>query len=80
PPPPQEASAMPARTNVITVRDRTARLLLTLRSFFEEGREPSPPRLVCLLDTPQPPPPPRPARSWIVPVPPSASVGGQTMQ
>jgi hypothetical protein len=49
---PQEASAVAARTNVVTVRDRTARLLLTLRSFFVEGREPSPPRLVCQIDTP----------------------------
>jgi hypothetical protein len=40
-PPPQEASAVAARTNVVTVRDRTARLLLTLRSFFVEGREPT---------------------------------------
>jgi hypothetical protein len=50
-PPPQEASAVAARTNVVTVRDRTARLL-TLRSFFVEGREPSPPRLVCQIATP----------------------------
>jgi hypothetical protein len=34
--PPQEASAMTARTNVVTPRNRTARLL-TLRSFFVEG-------------------------------------------
>jgi hypothetical protein len=40
-PPPQEERAMAARTNAVTVRDRTARLLLTLRSFFEEGREPT---------------------------------------
>jgi len=48
---PQEERAITARNNVVTVRDRTARLF-TLRSFFEEGREPSPPRLVCQIATP----------------------------